>query len=171
MIIRDGSRSGRASGLTLIELVVGLALSVIVMTAAMDVFITCMRWRHRSDLFMRVSAENSGALERLVYGASGRGGLREAYGAVVTPRTNGWILTYHDASGATQTYAYDTGRRTLVYTPLSLCVCTDVVYAAATTNSAGDRLTIRLDVRTTEGRDTCSNSMSTLVGFRNVHAD
>ena len=163
-------RGGRA-GLTMIEMLVGLGVGALVVAGTFGVFLACLKWWTMSELFMRCTYESSQVLERVVYGAEGRGGLREASEATVVTNAAGWTLTYQDAAGTNRCYQYQQTKGTIVYTPKSLVVGSNVVFSIVVTNLPPDRLTLRVDVYLRDGRFSASNSMSTLVGFRNYHED
>jgi hypothetical protein len=158
-------------GLTLIELMMSIGLVAFVLAASLSVMLMCMGWWRRSELLLRVSADASRTLERLVYGPDGAGGLREADGAQVTAETNGWTLSYRDGAGVSRAYSYNAAAGTIVYVPQARVLCRHVVFAAAETNLLGDGVQLRLDLGVAEGRYVCSNSMRTFVAFRNHHDD
>jgi len=153
--------------LTLVETIVAVALFSLVLAGAYGIFFICLNKWHMSRLYMRVSYENSYIIERIVYGAEGSGGLREADSAGLVTTTNGWVLFYDDADDFTHSYQYNQPPGTIVYTPGPLLVCSNVAYASVVTNPAGNGLSVRVDIGITEGRHTWSNSMSTFVQFRN----
>jgi hypothetical protein len=146
---------------------VSLSIFGIVMAGALAVVWTCLQRWYRTEITMRVSQANSLAIERIVYGAEGRGGLREADAATVTAGTNGWTLTYKDAADTTRIYEYMRAQGTITQKPSGPTVCRGVVFASAVTNTAATGVGLRVDVLSTDGRFNSSNSMSTFVEFRN----
>jgi prepilin-type N-terminal cleavage/methylation domain-containing protein len=157
----------RKAGFTLTEVMVSSAIGLLIVAAALGVlWMTLTQWR-RTDLFLRVAADTTEVMQRLVYGSEGSGGLRESDGATIVPGTNGWTLTYVDADMRTNVYRYTTSARTIVYVPRSIVVCSNVVLATATTNALNGGVTLRVVVTVREGRYSASNDVTTFVQLRN----
>jgi prepilin-type N-terminal cleavage/methylation domain-containing protein len=171
MITQTDTLKSRQSGFTLTELMVSSTLAVAVLTAALAVVWVSMREWHGTRLFMQVSDENSRILQRMVYGSQGAGGLREADGVRVVSGTNGWTLTYKDANDEDNSYVYSRLSGTIRSFPGSFVVCSNVAFAEAVTNPAGNGMSLRVGLQKTEGRFRQVNAMDTFVQFRNRHQE
>lgn len=154
-------------GFSLLEAMVALTLSGVVVAGIFAVTSLCaMQWQ-TTDLYLGATYEAGHALECMVYGRNGQGGLREADGIALTGGADGWTANYKDADGASRSFRYDSGRRVLVFTPGTVTVSTGVAWASVLTNAAGSGANLRVDLVRHDKCHTWTNSLTTFVAFRN----
>ncbi len=117
--LRDSIASSRTSAFTLVELLVGMSLALMVMTAVLTTYVTLGRNFTRS---LGVSSANQPNLESqarrtLAYFTRD---VRMASGISGTPSASSLTLTLPTGTGSTTVaYAYDSTAQTLTRTPAS----------------------------------------------------
>lgn len=163
----DRGDKSTKQGFTLVEVLVALGLTGLVMAGVSTSVWMCQRHWRSAEMYLRVCYESGHALQTIVYGMEGRGGLREAESVTVTEDTNGWQLAYLDADGVPRRYAYRSFSDTLVgFLPEERVLCRDLARASAQTNGSG--VLLRLEVRKRAGHRGWTNAVSTFVDLRNA---
>lgn len=157
-------RSGSA-GFTLVELLIGLALSLLVVMGVFAAFLLNQNGWMITTLTIQSSSAASGALERIVYGGGGPS-LRSQEAGHVS------LLDNLDAEGSWR-LEYDGGARWLAYDAAAeelqdetgAVLCDRVHACTATLRESG----VELDLTTSQsGRQfLCTSRMSSFIRFRN----
>jgi prepilin-type N-terminal cleavage/methylation domain-containing protein len=161
----------KRKGFTLTEVMVSLAIFSLVMAGIVPVYIMCIQAWKRTSLELETAQNSSLAVEKLVYGVGKQYGLRSAVGASVVVSMAGadWTVQYRDIEGWTNAFCYESATSDLMFsgrdTPGWVLVGRDIV--SASVSNTGNGLSIRVTSSVTEGRFTESNTMTTLVSFRN----
>ncbi len=163
-------RQPRPGGFTLIETVLAMAMTVLVLTSSLGLFMAYQVAHH--DLGVRVEANRlaSMALSRMVYGMGGdRIGLREAGGLALTTSALGWELEMEDDEGDDAgTFGYAAGSSNLYFAPPggeARSFAESISAAAATLQTNRLILSVRVDLR--RGRFAGSQQLETVLRWRN----
>ena len=152
----------RRTGFTLVEMSVSLAIGSICIAGMLSLYITYLRSFNTTTLMYQSGRRASLALERMVYGISTNPGLREAQvdSVVGTNWATGWSLKYN----TNYWFAYSSTAQ-IITNETRKVLCTNV--AASTLTLYTNSCIISVTVVEKGGGDTWTNTMSTLVEFRN----
>jgi prepilin-type N-terminal cleavage/methylation domain-containing protein len=154
-----------ASGFTLVEMMVSLAIVTVVIAGTLSLFVSFLRSYNATTLMRNTSSRASLALERMVYGVGGNAGLREAVAntASATYSAGGWKLSYTNSTG-TLFFQYTPNTLSIV-DQSGKTICTNVLASTMTKYAKGCQ--ISLSVSESAGGRTLTNSMTSFVQFRN----
>jgi prepilin-type N-terminal cleavage/methylation domain-containing protein len=150
------------SGFTLAEVMISMFILLLVMAAAMALYLVYQNSWVTASLARTSSHRSSLAMERIVYGVGGNGGLREAQqnSVSVTYPAGGWRVDYN-------------GNRFLRYTAGTQQITDESgnVLGRNILNSSLSYVTngceIMVQVRETGGRRSATNRVQSFVQFRN----
>lgn len=157
----------RLAGFTLAEMIVSMAISTGATAACLVLFVSFLRSYNTTTLMRTGSTRTSFALDRMVFGVGTNSGLREAFGdSLVISNMNGggWRVTYSNAATFYFQYIPDSKR---IVTETGKMICTNVVAATFSTNSLTGGCQISITVAESQGGKTLTNTMGTVVEFRN----
>jgi len=156
------SRTTSCRGFTLVEMSVSSAIAAVVIAGMLALYITYNRFYNTTTLMRNASHRASLGLERIVYGNGTNAGLREAVSSTIVASnwTGGWKLSYN----TNIVYAYSSTLKAITNNTGKI-ICTNIVASTMTCNS--NACSISVSVCENAGGDTWTNTMSTLVEFRN----
>jgi prepilin-type N-terminal cleavage/methylation domain-containing protein len=152
-----------ASGFTLVEMLVSVAVLTIVIVGTFNVFVQSIRSYNETSLMRNAAVRASVALDRMVIGVGTNNGLREAVaGSVVLTYPNGtdWKLAYTN-----NLYFTYTASTKSITDQSGKTICTNVISSTATNPTGGCQISV--SVAESGGGRTLTNTMTTFVQFRN----
>jgi len=162
-------------GFTVVELMVGSAISIIALTIGIVAFNFFLSGWRSTNVKISTSSEASYVLSRLVFGGAGETGLKEAYrDEVVISRTTApksWTIVYNDAGNwyrwEESTEIIDDDNGLVIGEGVVDSELTEITDSTATSGASPIGLDIMVNVERTIGGLLSTNSMTTAVGFRN----
>jgi prepilin-type N-terminal cleavage/methylation domain-containing protein len=152
-----------ASGFTLVEMLISVAVLTIVITGTFNVFVQSIR-SYNATTLMRTSATRASlALDRMVYGVGTNLGLREVPESSVTLSNVGstfWKIAFTNSA-----YFQWSSTCKCITDQSGKGIGTNIVASTLSTNGGGCSIT--LSVAESGGGRIITNNMSTFVQFRN----
>jgi prepilin-type N-terminal cleavage/methylation domain-containing protein len=157
------NRQRAASGFTLVEMLVSVAVLTIVIVGTFNVFLQNLRSYNATTLMRTSATRASNAMDRMVYGVGTNIGLREVPKASVTisnVASTFWKLSftnngYFQWSSTTKCLTDQSGKT----------LGTNIVTSTLSTNGSG--CTISLSVAESGGGRVITNTVNTFVQYRN----
>ena len=158
------NRWRQRGGFTLAEMSISLFITTAATAGCLIVFVSFMYSYNTTTLMGNYCYQNSMGLDRMVYGVGTNDGLREAFSnsVAITNLSTGWKISYSNAStyyfqysNTTQTIQNETGH----------VMCTNVIASSISNLIGGCQISVT--VATSAGGKTWTNTMGTLVQFRN----
>lgn len=156
----------RKSGFTLVEMMVVQVIFGLVLIALFSFFWGAQNAWKVAELDMETSFDASLALERMVYGVTPDSGIRSGVSATCTNTASGWVLQVVGMNGTPVSYIYDRNLKTIVLSPGTQTVCTDVSDATAVLTDGGVTLSVTVDRHI--GAYDSTITMTTFAVLRNV---
>ncbi len=162
-------RTRGRSGYTLTEVLLATSVSVTVVALTVGLYLGIFRSWRGMEQRMQADREVNSALNRMIYGTGDRRGIRSASDVTLATNTpsGGWTLTYGIDLGTPQTnrIVYAPTTRSLVLTPGSLLIGTNITLAAVSLQANSLSLTLRVD--RVEGSLTARREISSRIAWRN----
>ncbi len=152
-----------ASGFTLVEMLVSVAVLTIVIVGTFNVFVQSIRSFNATTLMRTSEVRASMALDRMVYGVGTNQGLREAGQAGVT--ISNVASTYWKIGYTNNVYFQWSSTTTCITDQNGKTIGTNIFASTLSTNGSG--CTISLSAVESGGGRVITNNMSTFVQFRN----
>jgi prepilin-type N-terminal cleavage/methylation domain-containing protein len=152
-----------ASGFTLVEMLISVAVLTVVIVGTFNVFVQNLRSYNASTLMRTSATRASLALDRMVYGVGTNIGLREVPKASVTisnVSSTFWRLSFTNSA-----YFQWSSANKCITDQSGKSIGTNIVTSTLGTNGSG--CTISLSVAESGGGRTITNTMTTFVQFRN----
>jgi prepilin-type N-terminal cleavage/methylation domain-containing protein len=152
-----------ASGFTLVEMLISVAILTVVIVGTFNVFIQNLRSFNATTLMRTSATRASMALDRMVYGVGTNYGLREAPKSSVT--ISNVASTYWKIAYTNNTYFQWSSTTKKITDQSGKAIGTNIVASTLSTNGSG--CTISLSVAESGGGRIITNTMATFVQFRN----
>jgi prepilin-type N-terminal cleavage/methylation domain-containing protein len=152
-----------ASGFTLVEMLISVAVLTIVIVGTFNVFVQTLRSFNATTLMRTSAVRASNALDRMVYGVGTNNGLREAAQASVT--ISNVANTYWKIAYTNGVYFQWSATNKFISDQSGKVIGTNIFASTLSTNGSG--CTISLSAVETGGGRIITNTMSTFVQFRN----
>jgi type II secretory pathway pseudopilin PulG len=168
--VKNGSQKTRGGigGFTLVEVLIASGISVVVLTVALSVFISCLRSWKGIQMRMDADQEVNAAMSHLLYGANQRLGLRSAATVTLSGNASAWSLAYATGGVTPQNncFTYSASTSNLVFTPGPVVVGQDL--SAAQISLIGTRsLAVTLTVSRAESALAVKRTIGTTITWRN----
>lgn len=160
--------SDARAGLTLMELLLASAASMMVMGLMVTIFVGMSGTLQRTTQRVELDQEANHILNQMVYGVGEEQGLRAGATVWINGNDQAWQLNYalHDEHPRTNSFAWSQTNRQLIFNPGAIVVGQNIEYAPKPYYAAG-MVAVTMRLSRVAGRFTEQREIQTAITLRN----